>query len=130
MVQSQMAAYLAHSNGSNSKFALRCTSALQAALKCIKPRALGQGCCFNVVAIAIASARRAGGEAWRRKRHGAPNCEPPEKIRPDQTPQSLRPMRRDVVFAGMVGVSGPASDPASVGMRRVRLQVRDARLVS
>src|SRR5215470_13247228 len=73
-------------------------------------------------------ALREGG-AWRRKRHGAPNREPPE-IRSGQTAESLCPMRGDDLPAGMVRVSGPAPRAASLGMRSVRLQIRDAGHVS
>src|SRR5262249_25525822 len=68
-------------------------------------------------------ALREGG-AWRRKRHGAPNREPPE-IRSAQTAEPLRPVRGDDLPAGVVRISGPAPRPASLGMRSVRLQVRD-----
>jgi hypothetical protein len=66
---------------------------------------------------------RVGG-AWRRKRHGAPNREPPE-IRSAQNAEPLCPVRGDDLPAGVVRISGPAPRPASVGMRSVRLQVRD-----
>jgi hypothetical protein len=68
-------------------------------------------------------ALREGG-AWRRKRHGAPNREPPE-IRSAQIAEPLCPVRGDDLPAGVVRISGPAPRPASLGMRSVRLQVRD-----
>src|SRR5260370_15015760 len=68
-------------------------------------------------------ALREGG-AWRRKRHGAPNREPPE-IRSAQTAEPLCPVRGDDLPAGVVRISGPAPRAASLGMRSVRLQVRD-----
>src|SRR5262252_10101359 len=68
-------------------------------------------------------ALREGG-AWRRKRHGAPNREPPE-IRSAQNAEPLCPVRGDDLPAGVVRISGPAPRPASLGMRSVRLQVRD-----
>src|SRR5258707_10632810 len=68
-------------------------------------------------------ALREGG-AWRRKRHGAPNREPPE-IRSAQTAEPLCPVRGDDLPAGVVQISGPAPRAASLGMRSVRLQVRD-----
>src|SRR5499427_7999676 len=64
------------------------------------------------------------GGAWRRKRHGAPNREPPE-IRSAQNAEPLCPVRGDDLPAGVVRISGPAPRPASLGMRSVRLQVRD-----
>src|SRR6266852_6527278 len=64
------------------------------------------------------------GRAWRRKRHGAPNREPPE-IRSAQIAESLCPVRGDDLPAGVVRISGPAPRAASLGMRSVRLQVRD-----
>lgn len=82
-------------------------------------------CRVNSATIA---AHREGGIAWRRKRHGAPNCEPP-KIRPDEIDESLRPVWRYDLFAGMVRIYGPATRPASLGMRGVRLQIRDPGLV-
>src|ERR1700730_7466552 len=68
-------------------------------------------------------ALREGG-AWRRKRHGAPNREPPE-IRSAQTAEPLCPVRGDDLSDGVVRISGPAPRPASLGMRSVWLQVRD-----
>src|SRR6266852_6818525 len=65
------------------------------------------------------------GRAWRRKRHGAPNREPPE-IRSAQTAEPLCPVRGDDLPAGVVLISGPAPRAASLGMRSVRLQVRDS----
>src|SRR5262249_27395037 len=82
-------------------------------------------CCGNCATIA---ALGRGGVAWRRKRHGAPNCEP-SKICPVETGESLRPVRGDDLHAGMVRVPGPAPGPAPVGMRSVRLQVRDVGLL-
>jgi len=65
------------------------------------------------------------GEACRRKRHGAPNREPP-KIRSDEAGEPLCPMRGDDFPAGMVRVPRPAPRSASLGMRSVRLQIRNA----
>jgi hypothetical protein len=65
------------------------------------------------------------GGAWRRKPHGAPNREPPE-IRSAQIAEPLCPVRGDDLPAGVVRISGPAPRPASLGMRSVRLQVRDS----
>src|SRR6516165_9039627 len=87
---------------------------------------LGQRYCFITAAIALGCPPSGRGEhAWRRKRHGAPNREPPE-IRSGQTAESLCPVRGDDLPAGMVRVSGPAPRAASLGMRSVRLQIRDA----
>jgi hypothetical protein len=54
------------------------------------------------------------GGAWRRKRHGAPNREPPE-IRSAQIAEPLCPVRGDDLPAGVVRISGPAPRPASPG---------------
>src|SRR5215471_6422297 len=94
--------------------------------------ALGQGCCFITgrAATILADREREGGKATRtlEERHGAPNREPPKR-RPCQTPQSLRPVRRDDLPAGMVRVLGATPRTPSLGVRGVRLQVRDPGLV-
>src|SRR5262249_47003650 len=86
---------------------------------------LGQRYCFIAAAIALACPPSGRGEHGGGSVNGAPNREPPE-IRSGQTAESLCPVRGDDLPAGMVRVSGPAPRPASLGMRSVRLQVRDA----
>src|SRR3954469_9639667 len=63
------------------------------------------------------------------QRDGAKNQEPPKKPLPAAR-KFLRAMRRDDLHAGMVGVHDGKPRSASVGMRGVRLQVRDAGLLS
>src|SRR5262249_26850516 len=64
-----------------------------------------------------------------KKRHGTPDREPSE-ISPEATCQSLRPVRRDDLHAGGVRISQPAPPATSLGMRSLRLQVRDIGFIS